>query len=172
MWVKGTPLHFIVYSGIQKNLTSVEVVKKFSLSTTPHPHPYTMRWLHQGSDIHVNQQCHLSYAIKPFKYKVLCDVSPLEFCNVLLGQPYLWKRHVVYESRPRNVIITLNKKLYKILEAFPPSFISLISAKKCRMHFSNQEVCLLHDSLLEWEKGCSQIHGLCGWALHAPKASG
>ena len=27
MWVKGTPLHFIVDSGIQKNLILVEVVK-------------------------------------------------------------------------------------------------------------------------------------------------
>ena len=33
---------------------------------------------------------------------------------------------------PHNVIITLNKKLYRIPEAVPPSDISLISAKKCR----------------------------------------
>jgi hypothetical protein len=26
MWVKGTPLHFIVDSGIQKNLISTEVI--------------------------------------------------------------------------------------------------------------------------------------------------
>jgi hypothetical protein len=74
----------------------------------------------------------LSYGIKPFKNEVLCDVSPLEVCDVILGQPYLWKHHVVYESRPRSVIITLNRKLYRIPEAVPPSSISLISAKKCR----------------------------------------
>jgi hypothetical protein len=28
MWVKGTPLHFIVDSGIQKNLISAEVIKR------------------------------------------------------------------------------------------------------------------------------------------------
>jgi hypothetical protein len=74
----------------------------------------------------------MSYDIKPFKDEVLCDVSPLEVCNFLLGQPCLWKRHVVYESRPRSVIITLNRKLYRILEAVPPSVISLIAAKQCR----------------------------------------
>jgi hypothetical protein len=37
MWVKGTPLHFIVDSGSQKNLISIEVVKQLGLSTTPHP---------------------------------------------------------------------------------------------------------------------------------------
>jgi hypothetical protein len=132
MWVKGTPLHFIIDSGSQKNLISEEVIKRLALPTTPHPQPYTIGWLCQGSDLCVSQQCRLSYDIKPFKDEVLCDVSPLKVCDVLLGQPYLWKRHVVYESRPHSVIITLNRKLYRIPEAVPPSAISLISAKKCR----------------------------------------
>jgi hypothetical protein len=132
MWVKGTSLHFIVDSDSQKNLISAEVVKKLALSTMPHSQPYTIGWLRQGSDLRVSQQCHLLYGIKPFKDEVLCDVSPLEVCDVFLGQPYLWKRHVAYESRPHNVIITLNRKLYRIPEADPPSDISLISAKQCR----------------------------------------
>jgi hypothetical protein len=98
----------------------------------PHSQPYTIGWLRQESDNRVSQQCRLSYDIKPFKDEVLCDVAPLKVCNVLLGQPYLWKRHVVYESRPHNVIITLNKKLYRIPETVPPNDISLISAKQCR----------------------------------------
>jgi hypothetical protein len=100
MWVKGTPLHFIVDSGSQKNLISAEVVKQLGLSTTPHPQPYNIGWLRQGRDLCVSQQCRLSYDIQPFKDEVLCDVSPLDVCDVLLGQPYMWKRHVVYESRP------------------------------------------------------------------------
>jgi hypothetical protein len=132
MWVKGTPLHFIVDSGSQKNLISVEVIKRLALPTTPHPHMYTIGWLHQGSNLHVIQQCHLPYDIKPFKDEVLCDVAPLEVCDVLLGQPYLWKCHVVYESRPHSVIITLDRKLYRIPEVVPPTSISLISSKQCR----------------------------------------
>jgi hypothetical protein len=79
----------------------------------------------------------LSYDIKPFKDEVLYDVAPLEVFNVLLGQPYLWKHHDVDDSRPRNVIITLNKKLYTIPEAVPPSAISLIFAKQCRKFISH-----------------------------------
>jgi hypothetical protein len=45
MWVKGTPIHFIVDSGIQKNLISTEVVKRFNLTTKLHLHPYTIGWL-------------------------------------------------------------------------------------------------------------------------------
>jgi hypothetical protein len=136
MWVKYTLLHFIVDSDSQNNLISVEVVKRLALPTTPHPQPYTIRWIHQGSDLRVNQQCRLSYGINPFKDEVLSNVSPLKVCDVLLGQSYLWKRHDVYESTPRSVIITLNRKLYRITEEIPPSAISLIFAKKCRQVIS------------------------------------
>jgi hypothetical protein len=91
MWVKGAPLHFIVDNNNQKNLISTEVIKRLDLSMTPHPQPYTISWLRQGRDLCVNQQCRLPYDIKPFKDEVLCDISPLEVCDVLLGQPYLWK---------------------------------------------------------------------------------
>jgi hypothetical protein len=119
MWVKGTPLHFIVDSGSQKNLISAEVIKQLGLSTTPHPQPYNIGWLRQGRDLHVSQQCRLSYGIQPFKDEVLCDVSPLDVCDVLLGQPYMWKHHVVYESRPRSVIVSLGGHLYRIPEVVP-----------------------------------------------------
>jgi len=97
----------------------------------PHPHPYTICWFHQGRDLHVSQQCRLPYIIKPFKAEVLYDISPLEVCDVILGQTYLWKCHVVYESIPHSVIITLGKQLYMIPEVALPTTISLISTKKC-----------------------------------------
>jgi len=37
MWVKGTPLHFIVDIGSQRILISIEVVKRLNLMSTPHP---------------------------------------------------------------------------------------------------------------------------------------
>jgi hypothetical protein len=91
MWVKGSPLQFIVDSRNQKNLISVEVMKKLGLPTTTHPQPYTIEWLHQGRDLHFSQQFHLPYNIKPFTDEVLCDIAPLDVSDVLLGQPYLWK---------------------------------------------------------------------------------
>eukprot|EP00253_Pinus_taeda_P029071 PITA_29071 len=55
MWVKGSPLQFIVDSGSQKNLISAKVVKRMGLPTTAHPQPYTIGWLHQGWDLRVSQ---------------------------------------------------------------------------------------------------------------------
>ena len=51
MWVKGMALHFFVDNGSQKNLISVEVVKRLGLPTTPHPQPYKIGWLSQGCGI-------------------------------------------------------------------------------------------------------------------------
>jgi hypothetical protein len=48
MWVKGSPLHFIVDNRSQKNLILVEVMKQLGLPATTHPQPYTIGWLHQG----------------------------------------------------------------------------------------------------------------------------
>jgi hypothetical protein len=114
MWVKGILLHFIIDSGNQKNLISIEVIKWLSLPTTPYPQHYTIGWLRHGSNLCVSQQCRILYGIKPFKDEVLFNVAPLEVCDVILGQPYLWKHQDVYESRPCSVIIILNMKLYRI----------------------------------------------------------
>jgi hypothetical protein len=88
-------------------------------------------WLHQGRDLRVSQQHRLPYNIKPFTDEVLCDISPLDVSEALLGKPCSWKRHSVYESRPPAVIITLGNKLYRILEIAPPTAISLVTARKC-----------------------------------------
>jgi len=115
MWMKGSLLQFIIDIRSQKNLILVEFMKRLGLLNTPHLQSYSIRWIHQGRDLRVIQQHRLPYNIQPFTYEVLCDFSPLEVCDVLLGQLYLWKWHVVHESRPHIVIITLGNKLYMIL---------------------------------------------------------
>jgi hypothetical protein len=91
-------MHFIIDSGSQKNIISEKVVKNLDFPTTPHPQPYNVWWLRQGKDICVILQCRMFYGIKTFKDEVLCYVSPLEVCDVLLGHSYMWRHHVFYES--------------------------------------------------------------------------
>ena len=98
------PLHFVLDNDNQKNSISIEFVKRLELPTTPHTQPYNIGWLIQGQGIYITQQCHLQHDINPFKYEALCDMAPLQVCYVLLGQPYMWNRHVIYESRPLSVI--------------------------------------------------------------------
>ena len=132
MWVSDVFLNLIVNNGRQKNIISVKVVKKLKLSKTPHPQPYDIGWLDHGQDPCVSQQWCIPYAINPSKDEVLCDIDPLEVSNVLLGQPYMWQHHDLYESRPHSVIITLGKLLYRILEVGPKASTSLILANQCR----------------------------------------
>ena len=60
----------------------------------------------------------------------MCDVAPLDVVDVLLGQPYLWRRHDLYESRPRAVITTLGNNLYRIPKVVPLLAISFTTAKQ------------------------------------------
>jgi hypothetical protein len=54
MYLKGTPLHFLVHRGSQKNLISTEVVKRLGFLTTPHTQSYNIEWFRQGRYPHVN----------------------------------------------------------------------------------------------------------------------
>jgi hypothetical protein len=88
-------------------------------------------------------KCRLPYDIKPFKDEVFCDIFPFEFCHLLLRQPYLWKHHALYESRPCSVIITLGRQLYRIPEVASPTTVYLISAKQCSKVISQTEKFIL-----------------------------
>jgi hypothetical protein len=57
MWVKGALIHFIVYSGSQKNLISAEIVKRLNLPTTPHPQPYTIGWHWKHHVVYESRPC-------------------------------------------------------------------------------------------------------------------
>jgi hypothetical protein len=71
------------------------------------------------------------YGSKPFKDEVLCDVSPLEACGILLGYPFMWKFHVAYESSPHNVIVWEEISI-GIQKVVLTNVVSLFSTKYCR----------------------------------------
>jgi hypothetical protein len=52
----------------------------------------------------------------------------MDVCDVLLGQPYMWRHHVVYESHPRSAIVSLGGHLYRIPEVVP----TIVLPKQCR----------------------------------------
>jgi hypothetical protein len=57
----------------------------------------------------------------------------MEVCDVILGQPYMWKHHVVSESRSYIVVVTLGGHLYRLPEVVP----STIAEKQCRKVISH-----------------------------------
>jgi hypothetical protein len=124
MWVKGTLLHFIVDSGSQKNLISAEVVKQFGLSTTPH-HNHTTLGGFTKDEIFMsanNVDWHMTSNPSRMRYYVIIP----HWMSMMFSSSYMC--HVVYESRPRSVIVSLGGHLYRIPEVVPTT----VPPKQCR----------------------------------------
>jgi hypothetical protein len=62
----------------------------------------------------------------------------------------MWKFHVVYESRPCSVIITLGGQLYMVPTTFPITVVYLISVKKCKKVVSHIGISVL---FMVWSEG-------------------
>eukprot|EP00253_Pinus_taeda_P007128 PITA_07128 len=89
----------ILDNGSQKNLVSQDLVARMCLPTTPHPHPYQLGWVRKdGPRLTISQCCAVTFAIGPFRDTVVCDVSPLDCADLLLGIPYQEARHAVYHA--------------------------------------------------------------------------
>ena len=60
------------------------MVEKPSLNRTKHYVPYKVSWLHNVHQILVSEQCEVEFQIGPYKEKILCDVMPMDVCQILL----------------------------------------------------------------------------------------
>jgi hypothetical protein len=87
--IKQSLAMLILDNGSQKNLVAQDLVQWLALPTTPHLTPYQLGWVQKdGPCVMVTQRCALTFSIDPFCDIVLCDVSPLDCADVLLGIPY------------------------------------------------------------------------------------
>lgn len=72
-------------------------VNNLGLKTYEHPQAYPLDWVHNYSRIQVTKQCKLKFFIcAKFIDEVVVDVIPLDMCGVILYNPYLWDRGVLY----------------------------------------------------------------------------
>ena len=72
----------------------------------------------------------MASSISKMKY---CVIWPhLKLVMFFLGQPYIGKRHAVYESQPRSVIVTLGGKLYRIPKTIAPK--KFLQGRKISSH--------------------------------------
>ncbi|GKE76838.1 hypothetical protein Tco_1542958, partial [Tanacetum coccineum] len=54
--VKQELIKAVVDTSSQKNMISTGLVQRLGLTTTPHPHPYSLGWIQKDMDTHVNKQ--------------------------------------------------------------------------------------------------------------------
>jgi hypothetical protein len=118
--IKNSLALLIMDNGSQKNLVSQDLVNHLKLVTTPHPQPYQLRWVQKdGPRLLVSQHCLVTFSIGQFKDIVLCDVSPLDCSDLLLGIPYQTQRNAIYMAKSHQYKLTKEGHTY-ILTATTP----------------------------------------------------
>lgn len=71
---------------------SSEAAHKLWLEVSPHPSPYTLAWLNNGTEIKVSKQVTVTFSIGHYKDSATCDVIPMDVCHLLFGRPWQFDR--------------------------------------------------------------------------------
>jgi hypothetical protein len=105
----------IVDSGSTDNLISTEMVEKLELETTDHPSPYRFLWLQKGHQVTVTKQCLVEFKIGGYNDKILCDVIPMDVCQLFLGRPWQYDRNVIHDGRMNTYTLEKNGRTHMLL---------------------------------------------------------
>jgi hypothetical protein len=77
------------------------------LETKPHPKPYPLGWVCDKEKLNVTEQCRIKFAIaSKLIDEVDLDVVPLDICGIVLGNPYLYDRKVVFFRHEKKYHLT------------------------------------------------------------------
>ncbi|XP_073125858.1 uncharacterized protein [Henckelia pumila] len=98
--IGGRVCQFIIDSGSCENVVSSVVIDKLSIPSEPHPKTYKLAWLQQGSEIDVHRRDLLSVLIGlHYVDDILCEVIPMDTCQLLLGRPWQYDHHTTHNGR-------------------------------------------------------------------------
>ncbi|XP_013624327.1 PREDICTED: uncharacterized protein LOC106330402 [Brassica oleracea var. oleracea] len=89
----------IIDSGSCTNVMSYEASQKLGLTVVPHPSPYPLAWLNNGTEFTVSKQVLVSFSIGTYKDPVTCDVIPMDACHLLLGRPWQFDRDATHRGK-------------------------------------------------------------------------
>ena len=153
MQIEKTLVDAIVDNGSQKNLISAALVEQLGLETHEHPKPYPLSWIQKENDLLVQRQCTFTFALgAAYVDTVVCDVVPLDVCQVILGSPYLWDRDAVLFRKEQRYELTKDGRSFEIQAISSPiessSLISATQAKRM-VNASKKFVLLMIRPVLE-----------------------
>ena len=63
----------------------------------------------------VSEKCIVKLKIGPFTDKVMCHIIPMDCCHILLGRPWKYDIHVVYDGRLNQYTTWTNGVKFKLL---------------------------------------------------------
>jgi hypothetical protein len=131
--VKQEIIDAIVDTGSQKNLISASLVQKLGLETNPHPKPYPLGWIQKDVELKIDRQCRFRFAItSQYIDEVTCEVVPLDICQVIFGNPYLWERDAIYHRRAQQYHLVKDGKTYIVHKDRSSQKADLVTACQAR----------------------------------------
>lgn len=119
----GKVCDVIIDSGSCENVVSNYMVEKLKLPTKEHPHPYKLQWLNKGNEVRVSKRCLVSFSIgQKYKDNVWCDVIPMDACHLLLGRPWQYDRHAIYDGHANTYTFVKDGAKIKLVPLPPSAF--------------------------------------------------
>lgn len=92
-------------------MVSEETIEKLNLTTTPHPHPYKLGWVNREVEIRVVKRCQIAFSIRPnYSTTIRADVVPMDASHIILGRPWQFDNHAVYDGREHTYTIRQDHK--------------------------------------------------------------
>jgi len=100
-------------------VASNTLIDKLQAPTKVHPTPYSVQWLGPKDEVITLRQALISFSIASYCSEVLCDFLLMDACHLLLGKPWLFDNHVIYD-RYANTYSLIHTACKLTLAPLPP----------------------------------------------------
>ncbi|GJW71822.1 putative reverse transcriptase domain-containing protein [Tanacetum coccineum] len=126
--IGGKVCTFIIDAGSCENVISEVAVSKLSLSSEPHPKPYSLSWLSQGMDVTVSKRVLVNLSIgATYNDVIYCYVVPMDACHLLLGCPWQYDNIVLHDGHDNKYSFMFRGKKIANMEEFWYELFVLLS---------------------------------------------
>lgn len=117
--VKGELCDVIVDSGSEADCVAKDFVERLGLTTIKHPFPYRLRWLEDSNQTTVRRQCMVKFKVGEYEDERLCDVVPIDACQILLGRPWQSDRDTKHWGKENSYSVKHQGKRFLLLPLAP-----------------------------------------------------
>lgn len=118
--INGRVCTFIIDSGSTENVIAESAVPNLDLVSEPHPSPYKLGWLHQGSELTVTRRTLVHFSVGGvYKDQIYCNLVPMDACHLLLGQPWEFDKRVTHDGFLNTYTIKFNDRTFTLKPSVP-----------------------------------------------------
>src|SRR5438128_9172461 len=86
--IKEVSCKVLIDGGSYTNAISKDLVQALGLSMWRHPQPHHVEWLYNSGRLKITHKVRVSFSIGDYVDKIICDVVPMDACQLLLGRPW------------------------------------------------------------------------------------